>query len=594
MKTFSQHLNHDGIESMEHKKADSNEGLLFFTQRMHEMLFHYTIDIFKAPLLNTRLLAKELLETWEDVKANSDSPQDNKIFPILEELKTSFCEDSVLKSIFSAQERDFVRKKIDDSNETNRLQGIQYLYNRLSYRVYYNAARDLLLETVPLAKEKRKIDAISRIFVTELISCGYSQEYIFHELKQKMLIKRNEIGVEDMAAFLEQFDFKTHSYDVYFVAEAHGTRSASSQLSFLKGFVSFEDDGNFEKVSKKCEAADSDTVFHIQGTTSLDAYGAARQADQLLDFLTRFHMFLVNEKGVDFFEKCAVSDSESKTFVYPNCGLEAHHLIKPLPGTQKGIAESAMKMLFGTMQKTRDTYEFSRITKAIDLHNSSITINSYQNSFLCLWTALEVLCERESRKPLIDSICSMVTNVLEMRYLTNVLNDLECSLKKRHIEYNKLLSIKHADDRRADQFAQLIFSSEKEADLELLLGMLANHPLLRNRIWELHEQGKERKKLAGRVTAYGKRVDWHIRRMYRTRNRIVHAGETPRYLESLGEHLHMYLDELLQELLSQLTNKGCKGVRSALTGISYEHEMYIKRLQDNNLSQEENYTYYSW
>jgi len=32
------------------------DGLLYFSQRLDEMLFHYTVDLYKAPVLNTHLL----------------------------------------------------------------------------------------------------------------------------------------------------------------------------------------------------------------------------------------------------------------------------------------------------------------------------------------------------------------------------------------------------------------------------------------------------------------------------------------------------------------------------------------------------------
>ncbi len=45
--------------------------------------------------------------------------------------------------------------------------------------------------------------------------------------------------------------------------------------------------------------------------------------------------------------------------------------------------------------------------------------------------------------------------------------------------------------------------------------------------------------------------------MYRTRNAIVHSGEDPENLKSLGEHLHSYIDELLLEIIGQLTGEKC-------------------------------------
>lgn len=571
---------------------DDNTGLLFFVQRMYEMLFHYTIDIFRIPLLNTRQLSREYLYSCEEVKAGVLKPE--SIIPIVDELKLSLHQDPVVKGLLSIQEKEFIEKKLSDRNSNNISGGVQYLYNRLSNRAYYTTARNLLIKAVLTPKEKKKIEAISRVFVTELISYGYTQEFIYHELNQELLHKGAGVGIDNMKAFLGKFDFIRHSYNVYFVAKANKNVSPINQISFFQDIITTEDDGNFAKVAEKCGATSSNSVLRLSDINSLDAYGAAREAEDRLEFAMRFHSFLVNERTVNLSEKCAVVDNDTGHYAYPNCGEEAHHLIKPLSKDRKQLADDAIKILVRTVMETKNINEFNRIVKAIDLHNSSMTMNSYQNSFLCLWTAVEVLCERENNRPLINSICSTITSALELRYLSSILTDIETSLIRKRVSYSELLSNKREGDRPADRFAELVFSSDKEAEFNSLLNLLEDNPLLRNRLWELREQAKDSKKLVNRIESYGKRVDWHIRRMYRTRNRIVHAGDTPQHLESLGEHLHMYLDELIQEILSQLTSKGCKSISDALRGMSYEHEMFIDRLRNNNLSKGDNYRYYSW
>ena len=52
---------------------------------------------------------------------------------------------------------------------------------------------------------------------------------------------------------------------------------------------------------------------------------------------------------------------------------------------------------------------------------------------------------------------------------------------------------------------------------------------------------------------YRKRVDWHLSRIYRTRNALVHSGDVPRYIRYLGEHLHYYLDLLMLESFEKLS-----------------------------------------
>ena len=46
----------------------SMQGMLFFVQRMDELLFHYSMDTYKTPTLNIKLLLREYLETIEQIK----------------------------------------------------------------------------------------------------------------------------------------------------------------------------------------------------------------------------------------------------------------------------------------------------------------------------------------------------------------------------------------------------------------------------------------------------------------------------------------------------------------------------------------------
>ncbi|MCM1234233.1 MAG: hypothetical protein NC489_29360 [Ruminococcus flavefaciens] len=66
------------------KDISSMQGMLFFVQRMDELLFHYSMDTYKAPTLNVKLLLKEYLETIESIKEGM--LKDKNEIPIFEEI----------------------------------------------------------------------------------------------------------------------------------------------------------------------------------------------------------------------------------------------------------------------------------------------------------------------------------------------------------------------------------------------------------------------------------------------------------------------------------------------------------------------------
>ena len=54
---------------------------------------------------------------------------------------------------------------------------------------------------------------------------------------------------------------------------------------------------------------------------------------------------------------------------------------------------------------------------------------------------------------------------------------------------------------------------------------------------------------------YAQRLKWHLYRLYRVRNGIVHAGDKSRHIQVLGEHLHIYCDGIIMELISKLASE---------------------------------------
>lgn len=86
-----------------------------------------------------------------------------------------------------------------------------------------------------------------------------------------------------------------------------------------------------------------------------------------------------------------------------------------------------------------------------------------------------------------------------------------------------------------------------------LLGVVGKHPLLLyrvNRAWEIfHDPVKLRTDL-GRSS---ERLTWHLWRIYRARNLLVHQGVEHDCLPQLSNHLQQYFSWTLSRILHGLT-----------------------------------------
>lgn len=73
------------------KDISDLQGMLFFVQRMDELLFYYSMDTYKTPTLNIKLLLREYLETVDSIKEGL--VKDKNEPPIFEEIVWSLNTD---------------------------------------------------------------------------------------------------------------------------------------------------------------------------------------------------------------------------------------------------------------------------------------------------------------------------------------------------------------------------------------------------------------------------------------------------------------------------------------------------------------------
>ena len=110
------------------------DGLLYFTQRVNEMLFHYTDHVFKAPVLNTFLLAEEYIKTSKLVKKGTIN--ENHLKQIMDEFQDSYKKDIVIKEHVDDNERTRVLQKLNSSSIDGQIQMMEYV--RYTLRDYDN------------------------------------------------------------------------------------------------------------------------------------------------------------------------------------------------------------------------------------------------------------------------------------------------------------------------------------------------------------------------------------------------------------------------------------------------------------------------
>ena len=186
-----------------------NDGILYFSQRIDEMLKHSTYHIYKAPVLNTYLLVEEYLITADQVKKGIIDQSHLKF--IFEEFLESFDNDIIIKEYISEEEKTALVNKLNGSTEFDRNKVMHYILHRLSKYDYW--CKEYLLKIAPQEKEKRLIEQALRCYIPGLIDRGYSSDYIYYHNKT-VFNQSDKNDLELLEEFLNRFDFKKRKYSV--------------------------------------------------------------------------------------------------------------------------------------------------------------------------------------------------------------------------------------------------------------------------------------------------------------------------------------------------------------------------------------------
>ena len=185
----------------------SNDGFLYFGQRIVEMLDYMTVDIYRAPLLNTTRLIDEYLDIYNKTKNPS------QLQFVKEEFLFSFEEDVVLDYIYDREKILHLVATIKSS--TDPVGVFNYLKTTIG-RNYFNWCKEYIRYIIWRNKEKKKIESAIRCFVPELLRYGYYRDEVYHNAK-KILLAEDIDPHEALEEFFDLYNREMQIYTVYFL-----------------------------------------------------------------------------------------------------------------------------------------------------------------------------------------------------------------------------------------------------------------------------------------------------------------------------------------------------------------------------------------
>ena len=193
--------------------------------------------------------------------------------------------------------------------------------------------------------------------------------------------------------------------------------------------------------------------------------------------------------------------------------------------------------------------------------------------------------DTDENKSQIEHICNSILPFLNIGYLNKILENFSKDIWNwnRHLHRDLVKGVE--GENNGQKFARILrldCYSDKRNKLE---EEFRDFILLSERYKHLKKVLDNPDQLANTLRRHTERVEWQIRRIYRTRNLIVHDGETPSYTEFLIENLHEYLDSVMNSLMKLAArNYTINTIDQGFKLAEINYQAYLEKLKEKNLT----------
>ncbi len=561
---------------------DSMNCMLFFASLIDEMTFNYTIDSYKAPVMNVISLLEELFYTISDVEDGLIA--DGAVGSIVEEVRLAIEDDEVFRQILNDHQISYVQELFKTDNKRDLKVAIDLLSSFETINIEYVVGlKNTLSLLIKQNKEKKRIEKLTRLLITQLKYLGYSNEFIYHHNLRFFFSRDSKIdNVDKVDEFLTRFDFSVHHFKVVCIGETN-FRMMKSHLRKMGDNV-YDDfdfsrliDNNYEHYKK--EAKEKNGCYVEINVDAFDFYQARKEAFERIDKFCVLFSFFHHKTLLKVNDDCVAIDLDTKEHTYLKAPVRS--IIK-CGDMRPRDANRIFRIVADNLNVEEDS--MSRLLKAIWLHRQALMSDTEENQFVNLFTALEVLMPKDvnAGKDRIRQISDVLIPVLCLAYYQKLVTSLVSDLAGWKIELLKNIfkEVEEGNDL-IEKFVGMLCLSKYEGLRDKVYTNLTTdkNVLAVHRIYRLSEIFNKPKDTLEFIIRHEKRLRQHIDRLYRTRNMIVHSGETVENIGALLENLHFYFDVIINAILNNSVNRKFMKLEFTFTSAIVKYRYYKKVLE---------------
>lgn len=214
----------------------------------------------------------------------------------------------------------------------------------------------------------------------------------------------------------------------------------------------------------------------------------------------------------------------------------------------------------------------SRFAAALSYYRMGMESIEPASKFVSLWVALESFCRTSAYDSIAESVTCRIPELLTTGYLYRLTRNYYEDCRRTGVDsLDSIIPVEANAPGRSvvrETFAALCDPSRQGA----LKQSTAFHSLLSERTEEIALVLSDSALAAKSLSARRQRLHWHLQRLYRVRNSIIHTGSTATSLSALTAHLQDYVEATLTHVAAIIASGKATGIDAALERSVDNHE----------------------
>lgn len=555
---------------------EETRGLLFFAQRLDELTHPYSLDSYKSPTTSIQTLILEILQLLSELpKYNPDRIRSGmkSVKYIVTELKLRLKSNWIAKkctTIDLSKALDFDFESITPSECITTL---EILLADLDDELYI---AEIIDQTIALSStnNKEKLDFLAKEFISVLQSRGMSRDHINQNVIEFFFGTEEIIEANCLKKFCQIVYPHDHRYIVFMPTgasvEAIDEDVLESQGMRLVGLDEKIDKNYEDSLAKLRNDNGLEHIIAVQAAAP-DYNSAVSKARSRFYDVINFYKILNHKIDFQIGEDTLVIQACCDGIIKDVSAPKNHmHFIRDMRGDASGAFRRFNEKI--TLDVGPDKNKFKNI---LNMHGLSLSSGSSDIQLVNIWTCLEIIAVEDNFDSKVSNVVERIMPALLLGYyhriIINLLFDI---LRWDRRSFSKCMSMCDFGDTSYIRYKFVRFLSEKDNEpaLSEFYKKCRDFELLRYRTYTVSKFLKDPRLAKSKLDMHADIVRWQLHRIYRTRNKIAHAGESPSFINYLVENAHDFFDITLMFCIELSAWK--QGFQTFDTCLNYADRVY--------------------